>query len=251
MSRLRGKQHIGMTNKNSFGTEMLIVDYINRNKVLIEFQDIYKYRKYIDMANFRKGNVTNPYDKEVLSVACIGVGDYSEKNNTLCYKTWRNMLTRCFDVKYQEKFPTYKNTSVCSEWLNFQNFAKWYYANYYLLPNERIELDKDILCKGNKLYSPETCIFVPRRINSLLINNKNKRGEYPLGVDFARGCYRARCNILEGSVFIGDYDTPNQAFIAYKQYKEKYIKEIADMYKDKIPSKLYHALYKFTIEESD
>jgi len=251
MARLYFKDHIGMTNKNSFGTEMKIVDYIDRHKVLIEFQDEYKYQKYVDMGNFRKGVATNPYDKTVLNVGYIGDGIYSKEKDKECYICWHNILTRCFDLKYKEKYPTYQDICIVNEWLNFQTFAKWYYDNIYYVPNERMEIDKDILFKNNKVYSPDKCIFVPRRINSLLINNKSIRGEYPVGVDMHKGKLRARCNTLNGSVFIGHYSTPESAFKAYKKFKENYIKKVADEYKEKIPDVLYRALYNFEIEVDD
>lgn len=251
MSRLYFKDHIGMTNKNSFGTEMKIIDYIDRYKVLIEFQDEYKYHKYIDMANFRKGVASNPYDKTVLNAAYIGDGEYSKERDKECYTCWHNVLIRCFDPKYKEKYPTYKDVSIVDEWLNFQTFAKWYYDNIYCVPNERMEIDKDILFKDNKIYSPDNCVFVPRRINSLLINNKSIRGEYPVGVDMHDGRIRARCNTLNGSVFIGHFSTLETAFNAYKKFKENYIKQVADEYKEKIPEKLYKALYDFKVEVDD
>ena len=251
MARLTSEEHIGMTNKNFFGTEMRIVDYINGQKVLIEFQDEYKYQKYIDMSNFRKGVAANPYDKTVLNIGCIGDGAYSKEKNRECYVRWHNILVRCFDLKYKEKYPTYKDVCVVNEWLNFQNFAKWYYDNVYSIPNERMEIDKDILFKNNKIYSPDKCIFVPRRINSLLINNKSIRGKYPVGVDMHRNKFRARCNTLNGNIFIGHYNTVESAFKAYKKFKENYIKEVADEYKEKIPDILYQALYRFEIEVND
>lgn len=251
MSRLYGKQHIGMTNKNSFGTEMKIIDYIDCHNILIEFQDEYKYRKYADMGNFRKGHVISPYDKTILGIAFIGDGEYSKENDEKCYICWRNMLSRCYDNEYKKKYPTYNDAKIYEDWLNFQVFSKWYYDNIYYIPNERMELDKDILYKNNKVYSPNTCIFVPRRINSLLINSKGIRGDLPVGVDFHEGKFRARCNTLNGSVFIGNYNNAESAFAAYKKYKESYIKHVADEYKDLIPDKLYCALYNFVIEEED
>lgn len=251
MTKLYGKQHIGMTNKNSFGTTMKVIDYISRNDIYIEFQDEYKYKKHANMNNFLKGAITNPYDKTILGAGFIGDGIYSKEKDIDSYVCWRNMLTRCFSEKYKEKYPTYEEVFVDNEWLNFQYFTKWYYKNIYYIPNERIELDKDILYKNNKVYSKNTCIFVPRRINSLLINNKSIRGKYPVGVDLHDGKFRARCNTLDKSVFIGNYNTPELAFKAYKTYKERYIKQIADEYKDKIPDALYLALYSYTIEEGD
>lgn len=240
-----------MTNKNSFGTEMKIIDYIDRYKVLIEFQDEHKYKKYIDMANFRKGVASNPYDKTVLNSAYIGDGKYSKEKDKDCYTCWHNILIRCFDSKYKEKYPTYKDVNIVDEWLNFQTFAEWYYDNIYHVPNERMEIDKDILVKNNKIYSPDNCVFVPRRINSLLINNKSIRGEYPVGVDMHNGRLRARCNTLNGSVFIGHFSTQETAFSAYKKFKESYIRQVANEYKDKIPEKLYNALYNFKVEVDD
>lgn len=251
MSRLYFKDHIGITNKNSFGTEMKIIDYIDRYKVLIEFQDEFKYQKYVDMGNFKKGAVYNPYDKTVLNVGYIGDGKYCKENHKECYICWHNILTRCFDSKYKEKYPTYKDTCVVDEWLNFQTFADWYYNNIYYVSNERMEIDKDIMFKGNKIYSPDKCVFVPRRINSLLINSKAIRGKYPVGVDMHRGKFRARCNTLNGSVFIGHYRSSEAAFNAYKKFKENYIKQVADEYKNKIPAKLYGALYNFQVEVND
>ena len=226
MSKLYFKDHIGMTNKNSFGTEMKIIDYIDRYKVLIEFQDEHKHQKYIDMANFRRGVASNPYDKTVLNVAYIGDGKYSKEKDKECYTCWHNILIRCFDAKYKEKYPTYKDARIVDEWLNFQTFSEWYYDNIYHVPSERMEIDKDILIKDNKLYSPDNCVFVPRRINSLLINNKSLRGIYPVGVDMHCGKIRARCNTLNGKVFIGHFSTPEIAFDAYKKFKENYIKQL-------------------------
>lgn len=247
----KGENRVGEIRLNNQGTPMKIIEHNNFKNVLIEFQDEYKYRKYVEMGNFQKGDVSNPYDKTILNVGYIGNGKYSKEKDKECYTCWHNILIRCFDLKYKEKYPTYNDANIANEWLNFQNFAEWYYQNIYYVQNERMEIDKDILFKGNKEYCPEKCIFVPRRINTLLINNKSVRGEYPVGVDFHEGRFRARCNTLNGSVFIGNYDTPILAFMAYKKFKENYIKQVAEEYKDKISEKLYKALYNFKVEVDD
>jgi hypothetical protein len=118
-----------------------------------------------------------------------------------------------------------------------------------------MEVDKDILNKGNKIYSPETCIFVPNNINALIINCKKARGKYPIGVYLLKsGKFRATySNSLLGcrTVHLGCFDTPEQAFKAYKLYKEIHIKEVADYYKEQIPEKLYKALYNWIIDIND
>ena len=163
------------------------------------------------------------------------------------------MVQRCYDEKYHNKRISYKDCTVCDEWLCFQNFAQWYDNNYYEIDNEKMHLDKDILHKNNKIYSPDNCIFVPEHINTLFTERQNDRGVYPIGVHIHKktGHFEARCSTLEGRIYLGVYDTPTQAYKVYKHFKEKYIKKMADFYKDKIPIKLYEALYRYEVEITD
>ena len=154
-----------------------IIEYINCNNCTIQFEDgyilhnqIYKYIKI--------GYVFNPYFKTYYGIGFLGEGKYNTRKDVKGYTTWVNMFRRCYDIKVQERQPTYKDAIVCEEWYNFQNFAEWFENNYV----EGWHLDKDILVKGNKIYSPETCCFVPRDINNLFLLRKNNRGDYPIGV---------------------------------------------------------------------
>lgn len=95
-------------------------------------------------------------------------GKYKSKNHSIHtkeYLVWRTMISRCYNPDYLEKHPTYEKCEVCEEWLYFQDFAEWFHKNYYKVDNEIVDLDKDFLCILNnyedKIYSPETCIFVP------------------------------------------------------------------------------------------
>lgn len=103
----------------------------------------------------------------------------------------------------------------------------------------------------NKEYGPNTCIIVPQTINVLFTKTDSKRGELPTGVDRHKNKYRATINLYGVHVHIGVYDTPEEAFMAYKIKKEEYIKEIADSYADLIPDKLYNALYEYKVEWED
>jgi hypothetical protein len=164
------------------------------------------------------------------------------------------MLQRCYSKKYQEKEPTYVGCTVCDEWLNFQNFAKWYDENYYEVEGEKMQLDKDILTKGNKIYNPENCIFVSQRINSLFIKCNHLRGVLPIGVSYEAESnkYRALCNNgYKKSIHLGRFTILEEAFKAYKEYKENLIKQIANTYKNKIPKRLYDAMYRYEVEITD
>ena len=135
--------------------------------------------------------------------------------------------------------------------------CKWLENNYYEVPGEKMHLDKDILCKGNKMYSRETCIFVPQRINLLFVKHDNARGRDPIGVTpTSSDNYQVRCNDGYGkSVYLGSYLTKEEAFRVYKQYKERIIKEVIDSYEGKIPepyySKLREAMYNYEVEIDD
>ena len=167
------------------------------------------------------------------------------------------MLQRCYDPKLQEKYSTYKGCKVEEYLLNFQHMGKWIEENYYEVPGERMHLDKDILCKGNKIYSRDTCIFVPERINTLFIKRDKSRGNSPIGVTPREsGNYQVQCNNGYGKyIYLGTYPNKEEAFRVYKQYKEKVIKEVIDSYEGKIPepfySRLKEAMYNYKVEIDD
>ena len=157
-------------------------------------------------------------------------------------------MQRCYDKKSQEKQISYKNTIVCEEWHNFQNFAEWMENNYNPETMKGWQLDKDILIKGNKIYSPETCSFVPKEINTLILKSYKKRGELPIGVRaLPSGRYQART----ANKVYGTFDTPEEAIQAYKTAKEKHIKEVADKWRGKITDQVYQAMYNYKVEIID
>ena len=163
---------------------MIIINYRKVKDIDVYFPKYDWTVKGVQYYNFKKGNIKCPYEKRTYGICYLGEGKYKAwKNNkdTRVYKTWKSMLQRCYDEKLQEKYPTYKGCVVCDEWHNFQNFAKWYEDNYYEVCDEKMCLDKDILVKGNKIYSPETCIFVPQTINLLFNKNLNTRGDSVIG----------------------------------------------------------------------
>jgi hypothetical protein len=251
------------TNKNTYGTLMKIVKYNRCDDIIVEFQDEYKYKSKSTYDKFLKGSIKNPYDKEVYGIGYIGVGKYKTRINnkqTRKYKIWKGILQRCYDPYFINKHLSYKDCFVCNEWHNFQNFAQWYDENIYNCDNERIHLDKDISYKGNKIYSPETCIFVPQRINGLFIKRDIDRGVYPIGVCLNKRDDKlyARCNIIDKNgkskfKFLDSFslNKPFQAFTCYKNFKENYIKQVADEYKDLIPIELYNAMYEWEVEIND
>lgn len=249
-------EHIGEQNVNKNGTAMTILEFKNNNNIKIQFEDEYKYIKETTYSNFVRGVIKNPYDKTICGVACTGDGIHkiSVKNKlTIEYKTWHNMIGRCFVPQWQKQQKTYVDCTVCDEWLNFQNFAQWYTENWYEIEGERLCLDKDLLYKDNKIYSPTNCVFIPYRINLLLINRKNCRGDTLLGTTRNRnGTFSADgVDADEKSHHLGTFPTEIQAFNAYKYFRENVFKEVAEEYKGRIPDSAYQALIHRKIDITD
>ena len=251
---------IGEKGINKFGSKMIITRYRKYKDIDVYFPDydwIFEHARY---DKFKNGNIKCPYEPRVYGHGYLGEGEYKMSENgkhSDKYDTWNDMLQRCYDPEFQERHPTYKGCTVEGYLLNFQNMGKWIQDNYYEIPGERMHLDKDILCKGNKVYSRETCIFVPQRINSLFTKRDNGRGKNPIGVyQLPSGNYEVKCNNGYGkSVYLGTYSTKEEAFQVYKNYKEKIIKETIDSYKGKIPepyySRLKEAMYNYKVEIDD
>lgn len=179
-----------------------------------------------------------------------GVGYNSKTNHrasekgvmTTSYTTWHCMMQRSYDLKYQARKPTYIGCDVDESWHDFQDFAEWYKSHNY--SDLGFALDKDILIPNNKLYSPETCCFVPQEINKLLNNRRNVRGDLPQGVVLCKrlGRYQAQLNTKKTKKHLGYFDCPNEAYQAYKAAKEDYVKFVASLWFGSIETRAYEAL---------
>lgn len=227
------------------GTEMKIIKYNNTDDLYVEFQDEYKVITHGKYKDFKTGYIKNPYDKSIEGIGYLGVGKYSRKTHLEIYNKWADMISRCYNPYTLNKKPCYIDVVVCEEWHNFQNFAKWYEENYYDY-YEKLYLDKDILIKSNKIYSPETCIFVPHEINEIFSGINEIKG-----YRIIKGKYIAYIKVNKKQKYLGSFNTKEEAFNVYKIAKENQIKQIADEYKPYIPQKLYDAMYNYKVEITD
>lgn len=237
---------VGEINMSSKGIPMKIISYRNYSDIDVEFLDENHYvKKHTCYINFKNGSIKNPFDKIVYGVGYIGIGDYPtwiNKQMTKDYRAWYNMMVRCYEVKNQRFHQSYINrVVVCDEWHSFQNFAKWYDENKYSC-DCTLQLDKDILYPGNKIYHPDKCLLVPQKINTLFINRPNKNG-LPSGITKMKSGYRAQYNEEN----LGTYQTLEEAFGVYAKKKESVIKDVANSYKQIISKKVYEALYNYRV----
>ena len=254
------KDRTGEENINTFGSNTVIKKYRKWDDIDVYFPEYNWTFKHARYDHFKNGKIKCPYEPRVYGKGYLGEGEYKtleNGKNSDKYDIYHDMLKRCYDPKYQEKHSTYKGCTVEDYLLNFQHMGEWIDKNYYEVPGEIMCLDKDILHKGNKIYSRDTCIFVPERINKLFVKRDKSRGKNPIGVtELPSGNYQAYCSNGYGKLIpLGIYSTKEEVFQVYKQYKEKVIKEIIDSYEGRIPephySRLRKAMYNYEVEIDD
>lgn len=139
------------------------------------------------------------------------------------YKLWRSVIVRCYDSTVKNA-NVYAKSTVHEDWLRFSTFREWALDKPI---GEGMALDKDILFSGNKLYSPETCVFVPTRLNSLLTCFKSDKGDYPVGVSSRKSSSSFVARVHDGSggesAYLGSYSTPEEAHSAWQIAKANII----------------------------
>ena len=190
--------------------------------------------------------IYNVNNKSVCNIGYIGGLKYSKKTHLFIYKCWYNMIYRCYSEISLNKYPTYIGCSVDEKFCNFQNFAEWYEQNYI----DGFVLDKDILFKGNKIYGPDTCCFVPPEINNIFIKANSIRGNYLIGTTL-RNNFEVFCTKYGKQIYLGSYQNEEKAFSVYKENKESYIKEIAEKYKNHININVFNSLINYQVEITD
>jgi hypothetical protein len=256
-------ERIGVENYNNQGCLMKVVEYYASNNIIVEFQDKFKTRVSSTWRYFSTGSIRNPYFPTVCGVGITG-NKYPAKTsgkNEKEYQTWRDMLRRCYDEKTQNKQPTYKNCTVCDQWLYYPNFYDWIHSqenfDKWYNTSEKWTIDKDIIHKGNRIYSPDNCCLVHNDINVLFTKDNQSRGDLPIGVTKNPkndGEYVVRCSDGNNhNIFLGHFKDPKDGFIAYKNKKEEIIKRIAseEFSKGNITKRCYDAMMTYEIEISD
>lgn len=242
---------IGEIGINNQGCKMIIKSGRNKKDIDVEFEGnviIYNTR----YCQFISGQISNPYLPSVCGVGYNGIGKHIvsiKGKDTKKHRVWCDMIKRCYSKNRQVKQPTYIPCTVDVRWHNFQVFGDWY-DEFYV---EGFELDKDIRMKGNKIYSPETCCFVSKEINGLFIKSNKTRGKYPIGVHYDKKSKKfvAQISINSERNKIDDFNTPEEAFYAYKIEKETYIKLIANKWRGQITEDCYWAMMDYIVEETD
>lgn len=258
------KERLGKIFVNVQGCKMQVIKYDGVRNVVIQFLDEHRHECQTTWQHVKDGNILNPFMPTIFGAGIVGVKyNIQGKNgkNIKEYTVWQKMLERCLDEEFKKRYSAYEDVTVCEEWLYFPNFYEWLHSqeNFEKWNNNKKEynIDKDILIKGNKVYSPDTCCLVPSYVNIMFVKHQNHRGDLPIGLSYSglHGQVRVRCNnpITKKSDYLGTFYDVINGFYAYKKHKENIIKEVAELEYEKgnISKKCYDAMMSYEVEITD
>lgn len=223
-----GKERVtaGEIRKSNKCGEFLILNAIDSANVKVRFIST-GFEGTFRAGNIRKGEVKDPMFPSVCGVGFVGAGRFKPTVNmkiTKEYSIWQGMIRRCYDERALKRRPSYIGCTVCGEWHNFQNFAKWFNSECKLSCHD-VNIDKDIKLPGNKVYSPDLCMVVPSVVNKFFISFESDRGEFLTGVTKRRGKFASACNDFESGkkLHLGYYSTEYEAHLGWRKKKSEMI----------------------------
>ena len=251
LNEVNYKDCVGKVYKSKLSGDFKIVKYNDAKDVEIQFLKT-GFEMVVQLGSIRNGDVKDPYSPSVFGVGIIGAKYPITINGvkTKEYVLWKGMLQRCYS---DTQYPTYEGCKCSENFKSYEYFYEW--CNEQIgFSNEGWHLDKDLLVKGNKVYSEKTCVFLPQEINSLLIKSTATRGKHLIGVYWSNTnkAFVAQVRKNKGKQeWLGCFNTELEAFNTYKTAKESYIKEQAEKYKSQIDVRAYNALMNYEVNIDD
>ena len=248
------KDCVGKVCKSKSSGDFKILKYNDAYNVDVQFLKT-GFETRAQLGNIRNGEVKDLYSPSVYGVGVLGTKYLStiSGRNIKEYEIWFSMLQRCYSDSFKKHRPTYEGCEVSDKFKSYEYFYDWCQSQVGF-GNEGWQLDKDLLVKGNKVYSENTCVFIPQEVNSLLIKHESSRGEHLIGVCWCKRdkAFVAQINKNKGKhERLGSFKTELEAFNAYKIAKESFIKEQANNWKSQIDIRAYEALMNYTVEITD
>ena len=248
------KDCVGKVCKSLNSGDFKVLKYNDSRNVIIQFLKT-GFETVVQLTHIKSGKVKDPHLPSVYGVGILGT-KYSSRVNSVQtkeYTLWCHMLERCYSDAFKKKKPTYIGCEVSENFKSYEYFYEWC-QNQIGFSNEGWQLDKDLLIKGNKVYSENTSVFLPSEINTLLIKREASRGKHPIGVYWSNSnkAFVAMVRKNKGKPErLGCFATEIEAFNAYKQAKESFIKEQAEKWKGKVDDRAYEALMNYQVEITD
>ena len=248
------KDCVGKVYKSKSSGDFKVLKYNDSKNVEIRFLKT-GYETTVYLGSIKSGGVKDPCVPSVYGVGISGTKYLIRVNGILTkeYELWIDMLQRCYSTTLKKQRPTYIGCEVSDNFKSYEYFYEWCHKQIGF-SNKNWQLDKDLLIKGNKVYSESTCVFIPQEINKVLVKREASRGEHLIGVSWNKkaSAFVARVNKSKGGrECLGYFKTELEAFNAYKKAKESFVKEQANKWKGKIDDRAYEALMNYTVEITD
>lgn len=237
---------------NKYG-DFTILEYNATNDVKIKFLETgFVYTVF--MSQVHSGCVKDYMTPLIVGKGIIGAKLTIDEQKHKAYKNWVRILTRCYNENQRHRQPSYSGCTMSEFFITYTNFRDWY-VKQKNWDNPDFVLDKDLLSpKDNKMYSEETCVFIPKEINGLLTTTKAKRGDLPIGVSKPKkGRTGFRVSVCKNNkdIELGAFNNVEEAFLVYKAAREGYLKEKANQWKDDLDVRAYDALMNYQVEITD
>ena len=248
------KDCVGKVYKSKSSGDFKILKYNDSRNVVIQFLKT-GFETVARLDHIKSGEVKDPYSPSVFDVGIVGTNYPATVNGRITkeYNRWHSMLERCYSDTSKKKNPTYEGCEASENFKSYEYFYEW--CNKQIgFNNEGWHLDKDLLVKGNKVYSEDSCVFLPQEINKILTKRTTSRGEYLIGIYWSKThkAFKAQVGKNKGGrEYLGSFKTEIEAFNAYKTAKETFIKEQANNWKLQIDPRAYNALMNYTVEITD
>ena len=248
------KDCVGKVCKSLNSGDFKILKYDDSYNVEIQFLKT-GYEMVAQLGHIKNGVVKDPYLPSVYGVGILGTKYQAKINGVITkeYDLWHSMLQRCYSDSFKNKRPTYEGCEVSDKFKIYEYFYEWC-QNQIGFSNQGWHLDKDLLIKGNKVYSEDSCVFIPQEINKVLVKSTASRGEHLIGVHWCKKgkAFKAQISKNKGKrEHLGYFKTEIEAFNAYKQAKENFIKEQANKWKSQIDERGYLALINYEVHIDD
>ena len=248
------KDCVGKVCKSLNSGDFKIVKYNDAHNVEIQFFKT-GFETVARLGHIKSGQVRDSHLPSVYGVGITGTKYPITVNSvkTKEYDLWNGMLRRCYSDSLKKRYPTYIDCEVSDNFKSYEYFYEW--CNKQIgFGNDGWQLDKDLLVKGNKVYSEDYCVFIPQEINLLLVKRDNNRGEHLIGVCWhnASKAFVAQVKKNKGKQeYLGSFKTEIEAFKAYKEAKEAHLKELAAKWKSQIDERANLALINYEVHIDD
>lgn len=240
--RLNKEKYEGVIFSNDKFGDVIVLEYFGCMNVKAQFLES-GHIFNTQIGELKRVRFRDPCKKILFGVACIGIGVFeTRKNNKTVpiHRIWRDMIRRGYDPKYKAKRKSYEHVIVCKDWLNYQNFAAWASLKYV----ENWDLDKDLLSSAFKIYSPETCCFLPPEINQSI--PRILKSKLPTGVDTRNNkTFSIRITIDGIRINKFGYKRIEDASIAYLNLLKEKLSGLAEKYKSNLDVRAYEKLKSF------